>query len=144
MCSASIAGNTCHDTREWTQSLIDHTRAHWHLEPMLIYKIFRAPEWAAMQTAGETRGAPVDLADGYIHFSTAAQVRDTAAKWFADEDNLYLLALESDTLAPHLKWEPARGGSLFPHLYRALSMTDILWAKPLPLGPDGHIFPDLS
>ncbi|WP_417263831.1 DUF952 domain-containing protein [Celeribacter sp.] len=111
---------------------------------MLIYKIFRAPEWAAMQTAGETLGAPVDLADGYVHFSTKDQVAETAPKWFAGEENLHLLALESDTLAPHLKWEPSRGGALFPHLYRALTMEDILWVKSLPLGPEGHIFPDLS
>ncbi|SFK04600.1 DUF952 domain-containing protein [Celeribacter neptunius] len=109
---------------------------------MLIYKIFRAPEWAAMQTAGETRGAPVDLADGYVHFSTATQVGETAAKWFAGEDNLHLLAFESDDLAPHLKWEPSRGGDLFPHLYRPLRMEDLLWVKPLPLGVDGHIFPE--
>ena len=111
---------------------------------MLIYKIFRAPEWAAMQTAGETLGAPVDLADGYVHFSTKDQVAETAAKWFAGEENLHLLALESDALAPHLKWEPSRGGALFPHLYRALTMEDILWITLLPLGPEGHIFPDLS
>ncbi|WP_460274031.1 DUF952 domain-containing protein [Celeribacter sp. ULVN23_4] len=113
---------------------------------MLIYKIFRAPEWAVLQTNGETLGAPVDLADGYVHFSTAAQVKETAAKWFAGEENLFLLALESDSLAPHLKWEPSRGGALFPHLYRALKRDDILWAKSLPLAPDpspdSHIFPE--
>lgn len=113
---------------------------------MLIYKIFRAPEWAAMQAAGETLGAPVDLADGYVHFSTGAQVKETAAKWFAGEDGLHLLACDSDAMAPHLKWEPSRGGALFPHLYRALRMEDILWVKPLPLaaddGPESHDFPE--
>ncbi|MCA0042871.1 DUF952 domain-containing protein [Celeribacter litoreus] len=109
---------------------------------MLIYKIFRAPEWAALQEAGQTDGAPVDLADGYIHFSTGEQAAETAAKWFAQEDGLYLLALESETLGPELKWEPSRGGQLFPHLYRTLTMDDIEWAKPLPLGPNGHEFPE--
>lgn len=113
---------------------------------MLIYKIFRAPEWAILQTNGETLGAPVDLADGYVHFSTGAQVKETAAKWFAGEDALHLLAVESDTLGSHLKWEPSRGGALFPHLYRALTLEDLLWVKPLPLAPEGaadsHLFPE--
>ncbi len=108
---------------------------------MLIYKIFRAPEWAEFQASGETAGAPVDLADGYIHFSNGAQVAETAGKWFAGEDDLWLLAFESDNLGPKLEWEPSRGGQLFPHLYRPLRMDDLLWVKPLPLGPEGHIFP---
>jgi uncharacterized protein (DUF952 family) len=109
---------------------------------MLIYKIFRAPEWAAMQAQGETAGAPVDLADGYVHFSTAGQATGTAAKHFAGEADLVLLALESDTLGEALKWEVARGGAEFPHLYRPLRMTDVLWYAPLPLVNGAHIFPD--
>ncbi|OWU84240.1 hypothetical protein ATO6_14495 [Oceanicola sp. 22II-s10i] len=109
---------------------------------MLIYKIFRAPEWAALESAGSTPGAPVDVADGYVHFSTAAQAAETAAKHFAGEEGLVLLALDPDSLAPDLKWEPSRGGQLFPHLYRDLRLTDVLWSRPLPLGPSGHIFPD--
>lgn len=108
---------------------------------MLIYKIFRAAEWADMQAAGRSDGAPVDLADGFIHFSTAAQVRETAAKHFADEDGLVLLAVEADGLGADLKWEPSRGGALFPHLYRALRADDVLWHRDVPLGPDGHVFP---
>ena len=77
---------------------------------MLIYKIFRRPEWDAFRTAGQTRGAPVDLADGFIHFSTAAQVVETAAKWFASDSDLVLVAFEANTLGPALKWEPSRGG----------------------------------
>jgi uncharacterized protein (DUF952 family) len=111
---------------------------------MLIFKIFRADEFAAFEAAGATRGAPVDLADGYIHFSTAAQAAETAAKHFADEDDLVLLALESDSLGDDLRWEPSRGGQLFPHLYRELRRADVLWVAPLPLGPDGHRFPDLE
>lgn len=113
---------------------------------MRIFKIFRAEEFATFETAGESAGAPIDLSDGYIHFSTAEQVRETAAKHFAGEDDLVLLALESDALGAALKWEPSRGGQLFPHLYRTLSRSDILWVQPLPLDQNGsHRFPeDLS
>ncbi len=109
---------------------------------MLIYKIFRAPEWAAFRAAGETRGAPVDLADGFIHFSTADQAAGTAAKHFAGEAGLVLLALEPDALGPALKWEPSRGGQLFPHLYRALALDDVLWEAPPPLLDGAHVFPE--
>jgi uncharacterized protein (DUF952 family) len=109
---------------------------------MLIYKIFRAPEWALLQSDGETDGAPVDVADGYVHFSTAAQAAETAAKHFAGEDDLWLLALDADTLGPDLKWEPSRGGALFPHLYRRLRRSDVLWARPLPLENVAHVFPE--
>jgi uncharacterized protein (DUF952 family) len=108
---------------------------------MLVYKILRADEWAAFDAAGETRGAPVDLADGYIHLSTAAQAAGTAAKHFAGEDGLWLLAVETETLGD-LRWEPSRGGQLFPHLYGVLRRESVNWARPLPLGPDGHVFPD--
>lgn len=108
---------------------------------MLIYKIFRADEQAEFERKGATKGAPIDLQDGYVHISTADQVRETAAKHFAGEDDLFLLAIETDKLGDELKWEESRGGALFPHLYRELRTTDILWSKPLPLGPDGHEFP---
>lgn len=109
---------------------------------MLIYKIFRRPEWTEFRDAGETAGAPIDLADGYVHFSTAAQVAETAAKYFAKDSDLVLLALDADKLGPALKWEPSRGGALFPHLYRKLVAADVLWDKSLPLGATGHIFPE--
>ena len=108
---------------------------------MRIYKIFRSGEWRAFREAGETRGAAVDLSDGFIHFSTAAQAAETVAKHFAGEDRLMLLALDSDAFGDALKWEPSRGGQLFPHLYGVLRSGDVIWARPLPLGPDGHIFP---
>ena len=73
---------------------------------MLIYKIFRKGEWAVLTNSGVSKGAPIDLADGFVHFSTAAQVAETAAKHFAQEDDLMLLALEADLLGPDLKWEP--------------------------------------
>lgn len=108
---------------------------------MLIYKIFRADEWAALDAAGETAGAPIDLSDGFIHFSTAAQATETAAKHFAGVDGLILAALDADALGGALKWEPSRGGALFPHLYRVLKRAEVLWAKPLPLSDGAHVFP---
>jgi uncharacterized protein (DUF952 family) len=110
---------------------------------MLIYKIFRAAEWQGLEEAGETAGAPVDLADGFIHFSTAEQLAETAAKHFAGEKGLVLAAVETEALGPALRWEPSRGGQLFPHLYRALRRAEVVWHTPLPLGPDGrHTFPE--
>ncbi|MBZ4690689.1 DUF952 domain-containing protein [Cereibacter changlensis] len=109
---------------------------------MLIFKIFRRSEWDAFRDAGVTAGAPVDLADGYIHFSTSAQVAETAAKHFATESDLVLVALNPEKLGPALKWEPSRGGQLFPHLYRPLTLADVVWDKSLPLGATGHIFPE--
>lgn len=108
---------------------------------MRIYKIFRAAEWEALCAEGQSLGAPIDRQDGYIHFSTAAQAAETAAKYFAGQDQLILAALDSETLGPALRWEPSRGGQLFPHLYRALTRAEVLWAAPLPLGPEGHVFP---
>ena len=109
---------------------------------MMIYKIFLADEWAAFAGAGETLGAPIDLADGYVHISTGAQVAETVAKYFHKEEGLKILALDADTLGDALKWEPSRGGALFPHLYRVLRMEDIAWVKALPLEGDAHVFPD--
>ena len=108
----------------------------------VAYKIVDAAEWRAAVAEGRYDGAPVDLADGYIHFSTAAQVAETAAKWFATESDLVLVAFDPDRLGPALKWEPSRGGQLFPHLYRALKLEEVVWDKSLPLGATGHIFPE--
>lgn len=113
-----------------------------HVRAMLIYKIFRAEEWAQLQRDGVTLGAPVDVADGFVHFSTAQQAAETAAKHFAGESDLTILALESETLGEALKWEPSRGGALFPHLYRTLTMEDITWHMPLPLVDGVHQFPE--
>ncbi|GAB5445358.1 DUF952 domain-containing protein [Gymnodinialimonas sp.] len=108
---------------------------------MLIYKILRAEEWAALEAAGETPGAPIDMADGYVHFSTAAQAAETAAKYFAEVDGLILAALDADALGPALKWEASRGGALFPHLYGPLRRADVLWHAPLPFAGGAHVFP---
>ena len=108
---------------------------------MLIYKIFRGPEWDALRETGETRGAPVDVADGFVHFSTPDQAPETAARHFAGEDGLMLLAVEAESLGDALRWEASRGGALFPHLYRTLRREDVLWAEPLPLVEGVHRFP---
>lgn len=109
---------------------------------MLIYKIFRAPEWAAFQAAGETAGAPIDLSDGYIHFSTAEQAPETAAKYFADEPEVVIAACDADTFGRDLKWERSRGGALFPHLYRHLRMEDVHSHVHVANGPDGPLLPE--
>jgi uncharacterized protein (DUF952 family) len=108
---------------------------------MLIFKIFRTDEWQALRAQGQTMGAPVDLADGYIHFSTATQAAETATKHFAGAEGLFLVAVEADTLGDALKWEASRGGALFPHLYRAMVLADVVWAQPLPLLDGVHQFP---
>lgn len=110
---------------------------------MLIYKIFRTSEWEALKADGSTEGAPIDLSDGFIHFSTAAQAQETAQKHFAGVTGLVLLAVDSDRLGEHLRWEPSRGGDLFPHLYRPLLDSDVTWHKPLPLIDGQHRFPDI-
>ncbi|WP_199258954.1 DUF952 domain-containing protein [Paracoccus binzhouensis] len=110
---------------------------------MLAYKIFRDPEYQAFLRDGCSAGAPVDLADGYIHLSTAAQLPGTLAKHFAGESGLHLLAVETEGLNC-LRWEASRGGDLFPHLYRELRADDVLWSRPLPLGPMGHEIGDLA
>ena len=85
-----------------------------------IYKILPASLWIEAQQAGVFRGAAIDLTDGYIHFSTAEQAAETAAKHFAGQTDLVLLQVDSDALGEGLKWEPSRGGALFPHLYAEL------------------------
>jgi len=110
----------------------------------VIYKICPEFLWQEASSAGVFRGAPVDLADGFIHFSTASQVRETAAKHFRGQAGLLLVAFDDRTLGDALRYEPSRGGDLFPHLYASLDPAAALWVKPLPLGPDGqHVFPDL-
>jgi uncharacterized protein (DUF952 family) len=125
-------------------SRLDRASQDRHQGGMLIYKIFRAPEWEALAAAGETRGAPVDLADGFIHFSTATQAAETAARHFAGLKDLWLVAVDAAACGADLAWEPSRGGELFPHLYRPLRMADVLWARPLPLIGGAHRFPTLT
>ena len=107
-----------------------------------IYKILDAAVWAEAKRAGVFTGAPVDLKDGYIHFSTADQARETAAKHFAGVTNLVLVAFDAASFGASLKWEPSRGGALFPHLYATLDPKLAIAEDDLPLGADGaHQFP---
>jgi uncharacterized protein (DUF952 family) len=110
-----------------------------------IYKILPEALWAQAQDAGVFRGSEVDLSDGFIHFSTAEQAAETAAKHFAGQNNLVLLHIDADAMGPMLKWEPSRGGALFPHLYAPLKADSVMRADPLPVGADGrHVFPLLT
>jgi uncharacterized protein (DUF952 family) len=110
-----------------------------------VYKIAPVALWRAAEAAGRFDGAPVDLADGFIHFSTAGQVRETAARHFAGQDDLVLAAIDAAALGEALKFEPSRGGALFPHLYGPLPLDAVKWTAPLPCGPDGtHDFPELE
>jgi len=107
----------------------------------MIYKICTGEEWRETEASGKFPGAPVDIADGFIHFSTGDQVAGTAARHFAGQQGLLVLSVNTDDLGPALKWEVSRGGARFPHLYGALKRSQIMRADPLPLGPDGHCFP---
>ena len=110
----------------------------------VIYKIVPRTLWQQAQESGIFSGAPVDLNDGYIHFSTREQVRETAAKHFAGQADLLLVAIDGDLLGQALKYEVSRGGALFPHLYARLPLDTVLWVKPLPLDENGqHLFPEL-
>lgn len=111
----------------------------------IIYKIVPEALWREAETNGSFSGAPIDLADGFIHFSTAGQARETAAKHFAGQAGLLLIAIDGTRLGEALKYEISRGGALFPHLYAPLDLEAVLWMRPLPLGADGlHQFPALE
>jgi len=108
----------------------------------LIYKIVPAALWRQAEREGTFRGSEIDLRDGFIHFSTAAQAAETAAKHFAGAYNLLLVVVEADGLGAALKWEPSRGGALFPHLYADLPLAAVRNVSPLSLDADGrHVFP---
>jgi uncharacterized protein (DUF952 family) len=111
----------------------------------IIYKICPAPLWSAAERAGVFRGSEADLRDGFIHFSTAAQLAETAKKHFAGQDDLLLVHVDAAKLGDRLKWEPSRGGALFPHLYGDLDLGAVTRVESLPLGADRrHIFPSFD
>ncbi len=111
---------------------------------MMIFKLCARTAWEQAQETGVYTGAPVDLADGFIHFSAPDQLQETAAKHFAFQDDLVLLAVDDAALGHSLVWEVSRGGALFPHLYRHLAIAEVVWAKPLPMRADGtHDFAGL-
>lgn len=109
---------------------------------LFAYKLLTRDQWEAWRTADPFPGAPVDLADGYIHLSTRAQVAETAAKHFAGQDDLILAMIDLTALGDAVKWEPSRGGALFPHAYAPLPMSAVTSKAKIRLGADGrHIFP---
>jgi uncharacterized protein (DUF952 family) len=110
-----------------------------------LYKIVPAALWRAAEHDGVFRGSEVDLRDGFIHFSTAGQVAETAARHFAGAHDLLLVSVDSGKLGGALRWEPSRGGALFPHFYGALALAAVRKVEPLPLGANGrHRFPPLD
>jgi uncharacterized protein (DUF952 family) len=110
----------------------------------LIFHMCRRDEW---QDAARSvyRGSTQDQADGFIHFSTAEQIVESARRHRAGQEGLVLIAVDPAALGPDLRWEPARSGALFPHLHGALPLTAVSWVRDLPLGADGtHVFPPLT
>lgn len=108
----------------------------------IIYKICPQAEWRAAERDGAFAGSPIDIADGYIHLSTGGQVAETASRHFSGLTDLVLVAVRSSELGSALKWEPSRGGDLFPHLYGSLPVAHAQWVRPLPLDENGlHVFP---
>ena len=109
----------------------------------LIYHICRGEEWQAAEAAGAYTGSSQDQADGFIHFSGGSQVVESAAKHRPGQIGLVLLSVDPNALGDALKWEPSRGGALFPHLYGPLPPAAVVQVDNLPLGDDGrHVFPD--
>jgi uncharacterized protein (DUF952 family) len=99
------------------------------MHPATAYKILTADQWAQFQADGIFHGAPIDIADGYIHMSTADQLSETLSKHFTGQDNLTIATIDLTALGPELKWEPSRGGALFPHLYAPLPMAAVIDAR---------------
>lgn len=109
----------------------------------IVYKIVPDTLWRQAKSKGVFEGAEIDLKDGYIHFSTSAQARETARLHFAGIAGLMLVAVDAPALGELLKFEPSRGGDLFPHLYGKLPLSAVLWEMPLKIGADGaHAFPE--
>ena len=109
-----------------------------------VFKLIDRASWQAAARPGSFDGSAVDVRDGFIHFSTAAQVHETAARYFAGQPDLLLVAVAAESLGDALKWEPSRGGALFPHLYAPLPLGAVLWVADLPLDASRHhVFPEL-
>ena len=108
-----------------------------------IYKVVDKEAWTAARISGVFTGAPIDIEDGYTHFSTKEQVVETVEKHFAGQDNLLLLSVSTERMGDDLKWEKSRNDQLFPHLYRPLNIDDVIAENSLPLKEDGsHQFPE--
>ena len=103
----------------------------------LVYKLIDRPAWEAAVRDGVFTGSAVDLADGFIHLSSAHQAQETARRYFSGQSDLLLVAIETDGLGDSLRWEPSRGGDLFPHIYGPLPTSTAAWSRPVPIGADG-------
>ncbi|MBT4935128.1 MAG: DUF952 domain-containing protein [Rhodospirillaceae bacterium] len=113
------------------------------MSEQLIFHMCKRHDWQAAQGAGQYVGSGDDLADGFMHFSTAEQVAESAGLHRNGVTDLLLIAVDADRLGPALKWESSRGGQLFPHLYGGLDVSKVISARELPLGDDGlHVFPE--
>ncbi|HTV90306.1 MAG TPA: DUF952 domain-containing protein [Stellaceae bacterium] len=111
----------------------------------MIYHMCPAQAWQEAVASGEYRGGADDARDGFLHFSTAAQIAESAHRHRAGQDGLVLVVVDAAGLGDRLKWERSRGGDLFPHLYGPLLPSEAARIEPLPLGPDGqHVFPPLE
>lgn len=108
-------------------------------QPLTAYKVLTAEQLAALERDGSFAGAPVDLADGYIHLSTAAQLAGTVDKHFAGQGDLHVAAVDLGAFGESLRWEPARGGELFPHLYGPLLLETVVAYGPLERDEDGSV-----
>lgn len=110
--------------------------------PEIVYKVVGFEEWDKAVLSGQFEGSEIDIKDGFIHFSTAQQTKQTVAKHFAGRKDLLLVAIATKPMARHYKMEVSRGGDLFPHLYAKLPVDNAQWCKKLPLGKDDiHIYP---
>ncbi|MEM1344871.1 MAG: DUF952 domain-containing protein [Pseudomonadota bacterium] len=105
----------------------------------MIYKVLTAEQWQTLKRDGESQGAPIDVADGFIHFSTGEQLAETLTRHFAGQDKLVLAAVAPEPLGAALKWEPSRGGALFPHLYAPLRLSDIAWTQEIAWQDGAHV-----
>lgn len=107
--------------------------------PTLAYKVLTGEQMAALEADGSFAGAPVDLADGYVHLSTADQLTETVDRHFAGQHELHIAAVDLEALGEAVKWEESRGGALFPHLYAALPLDAVVAYGPLERGDDGKV-----
>lgn len=109
------------------------------VQPLVAYKVLTAEQMARLEADGTFAGAPVDLADGYIHMSTADQLDETVSKHFAGQDDLHIAAVDLEALGDAVRWEPSRGGALFPHVYAPLPLSAVTAYSPLARGADGKV-----
>ena len=107
--------------------------------PTIAYKVLTAEQMAALEADGNFAGAPVDLADGYVHLSTCEQLTETVDKHFAGQENLHVAAVDLGSFGGSLKWEESRGGQLFPHLYGPLLLETVIAYGPLERLADGQV-----